>query len=418
MQYIAFGQNSFRSPFKRFHILQGNKNYLSCSSISELQREAFDTVGRLNFKEVNKRSGNLLVPGAIIPSRQVKFEDSDDPGLSIPLKRCHFPVERYLNDGEMFDVVVAGGGTAGITAAFGASEMGAATAVVEYFNDPGGTKTIGGVMGYYHGIKDTPFIEQIEDQSFRLTEQTGLTKRAGRKIYLAQRFEKTGGKFISGAIICGSLVRNKKVEGILCCKDGKLFRITGNVTIDATGDADIAAFAGAVCYHGEKRAGITQNYSQWNIVGGSRPPSYPSSDYDLIDISRISEFQRGLFLSHYEAHFYNFYPYLTVRESRRIKGLYELNLIDAVERTHFEDIISAASSDYDPHYVGNSEFTRCGFLLPHSNVVRVEIPYRSVVPEGLSGLLVTGKAFSQTHNAMQFTRMSGDLSVLGYHKDK
>ncbi len=120
-------------------------------------------------------------------------------------------------------------------------------------------------------------------------------------------------------------------------------------------------------------------------------------------------------MSHYEAHFYNFYPYLTVRESRRIKGLYELNLTDAVERTHFGDVISAASSDYDPHYVGNSEFTRCGFLLPHSNVVRVEIPYRSIVPDGFDGLLVTGKAFSQTHNAMQFTRMSGDLSILGYH---
>jgi hypothetical protein len=71
-------------------------------------------------------------------------------------------------------------------------------------------------------------------------------------------------------------------------------------------------------------------------------------------------------------------------------------------------------SDFDPHFVGYSEYTRCGFLLPHSNIVKVEIPYRSIVPRGISGLLISGKAFSQTHNALQFTRMSGDLTVLGY----
>ena len=413
---IWLSDKSIAAPaLKGYYIMQGDQNYLTCSTISEFQKRAVEISGRLNPDSSTGQSRELLIPGSVIPFEQVKFEDPGEPGLSIPLKRCSFSFDKYVKDSKRFEVVIAGGGTAGITAAFGASEKGTRTVVVDYFNDPGGTKTLGGVMGYYHGIKDNPFIDELEKQSARLTEETGFTKRAGRKIYLAQRFEKAGGKFIPGSIICGSLVRNKKVDGILCCKNGRLFKVTGHVTIDGTGDADIAAFAGAVCYHGEQRAGITQNYSQWNIVGGSKPPSYPSSDYDLIDTSRLSEFQRGLFLSHYEAHFYDFYPYLTVRESRRIKGLYELNLVDAVEQSHFEDIISAASSDYDPHYVGNSEFTRCGFLLPHSNVVRIEIPYRSVVPEGLDGLLVTGKAFSQTHNALQFTRMSGDLSILGYH---
>lgn len=81
---------------------------------------------------------------------------------------------------------------------------------------------------------------------------------------------------------------------------------------------------------------------------------------------------------------------LTVRESRRIEGLYTLNLIDAVEGTHFEDIISRARSDYDPHYNGNSEYTRCGFLLPHSNELTVEVLYRSIVSKYLDGLLISG----------------------------
>lgn len=77
-------------------------------------------------------------------------------------------------------------------------------------------------------------------------------------------------------------------------------------------------------------------------------------------------------------------------------------------------MISLASSDFDPHCVGSSEFSKCGFLLPHSNDVVVEVPYRCIVPKRLDGLLIAGRGISQTHNAMQFTRMSADIIVLGY----
>jgi hypothetical protein len=77
-------------------------------------------------------------------------------------------------------------------------------------------------------------------------------------------------------------------------------------------------------------------------------------------------------------------------------------------------VLCLASSDFDPHYVGMSDYTRCGFLLPHSNDIVVEIPYRSIVPKGLDGLLLSGRGFSQTQEAYQFTRMTADLIVLGY----
>jgi hypothetical protein len=215
--------------------------------------------------------------------------------------------------------------------------------------------------------------------------------------------------------MCGTLVDNRRVEGILICRSGKLELVQSTVTIDATGDGDLAAFAGATFSHGNSRTGKTQNYSQRDIEGGAEKlPSSTSRDYDIIDNTKISELQRGLFLSHYEAHFYDFHPMLTVRESRRIEGLYVLDLIDAVEGTHFKDVIARASSDFDPHYVGSSEYSRCGFLLPHSNVLTLEIPYRSIVPKDLDGLLISGKGISQSHNALQFTRMNPDIIALGY----
>ncbi len=48
------------------------------------------------------------------------------------------------------------------------------------------------------------------------------------------------------------------------------------------------------------------------------------------------------------------------------------------------------------------------------NDITVEIPYRSIVPQKLDGLLISGRGFGQSRNALQFTRMTADLLVLGY----
>lgn len=396
-----------------YYMLQSSDEALTCSRILEMRSASVMMVDKLYRGKSRKEPDHLIVAGARIPIRQVSFSDAEEPGLSIPLQKCSFPAEKFIRQ-ESYQVVVAGGGTAGGVAGIAAQERGAQTVMVEYFNDLGGTRTMGGVMGYYHGMKENRLLKKLDEDANAYLSGMNISRKIGQKLFLLDRFISAGGVHITGSMICGSVVNNNKVEGILCSRDGKLQIIKGQVTIDATGDGDVAAFAGAVCHHGNPRTGKTQNYSQWNIAGGGKPPSNVSSDYDIIDNTRISELQRGLFLSHYEAHFYDFHPYLTVRESRRVEGLYTVTFIDASEATHFEDVMSLATSDYDPHYVGNSEFTRCGFLLPHSNILKVEIPYRAIVPKNLDGLLVAGKAISQTHDALQYTRMTADIIVLGF----
>ncbi len=387
---------------------------LSCRKVTELQFAAGQVVENIDRKSTGKSFKSLIIAGAKIPAAQVSFTDPVEPGLAIPLKRCTFPYEKYITDKCTHQVVVAGGGTAGAMAGIAAQERGADTVVVEYFNDYGGTRTMGGVMGYYHGMKENRLLKRMDEDAAKFMAGMNISKKIGQKIFLVDRFIAAGGNHLPGAIIFDTILTNHRVNGIVASCNGKLKVVKGTITVDATGDGDVAAFAGAAYHHGNPRTGKTQNFSQWNISGGGKAPSGATSDYGIIDNTKISELQRGLFLSHYEAHCYDFHPYLTVRESRRVKGLYTLNLIDAAEPTHFEDVISLATSDYDPHYVGNSEFTRAGFLLPHSNVLKVEIPYRSIVPEKLDGLLVSGKAFSQTHDALQFTRMAADISVLGH----
>jgi ribulose 1,5-bisphosphate synthetase/thiazole synthase len=380
----------------------------------DIRQAAVACISGLRQSQGGATDKTLHLIGTSMRFKKVVRQEQTEPGLAVSLRKCEIPLTELSRSGKHCQVVVAGGGTSGAAAAMGASEKGSQVTVVDYFNDPGGTKTMGGVMGYYHGLTDNLFIKFIEKDSEKFSKEINFNKKPSRQIYLLDRFSEMGAKFVPGAIICGAIKEDRSVKGILVARNGKLEAITADVVIDATGDGDVAGFAGAEFDHGNQRNGITQNYSQWNLQGGGTPPSSTNSDYDIIDNTKISELQRGLFLSHYEAHFYDFYPYLTVRESRRIKGLFELTLIDAAEGTHFDDVIGLASSDYDPHFVGYSEFTRCGFLLPHSNIVTVEIPFRSIIPKDLSGLLISGKAFSQTQNASQFTRMSADLTALGY----
>jgi len=404
-----------KHKFRDYSLLPSEGNRVSVSGISMMRESARLLVagikpayaGLAGFRE-------LRTAGSVIPSKAVRFSDVDDPGLKIPLKKCTFDFRKYIKTVRDCEVLVAGGGTAGALSGIAAAEGGAVTLVTDYFHDLGGTKTLGGVMGYYHGLKDHPVIRKLERESGQYAKKTHASAKTGRQLFLLDRLHAVGGQFVSGALVCDTLSTSNRVEGIVISRNGKLELIHAVITIDGTGDGDVAAFAGAAYDHGNFRNGLTQNYSQWNIQGSGKPPTPVNSDYGIIDNRLISEIQRGLFLSHYEAHFYDFHPFLTVRESRRIKGDYELTVTDVFEGTHFSDVISMAGSDFDPHYNGNSEYTRCGFLLPHSGVRAVEIPYRAVIPRKLDGILITGKAFSQTQNAYQFTRMSADISVLGY----
>ncbi len=396
------------------YVVSHNYPDLSCRNILAIESEANKLIGKIKPSKGGAKITSIIISGTEIPFDQVTLSDVNDPGLSIPLQSCQFNLNRIVNKDEC-QVLVAGGGTAGAMAAMGSVEKGANTIVVDYFNDLGGTKTMGGVMGYYHGYKDHKFFKKQDIDNSQVAAAANMSKKAGRKLYHLKNVLNGGGKFVSGAILCGTLVNDHKVEGILICRNGKLELLKSTITIDATGDGDIAFFAGASYQHGNSRTGKTQNYSQWDIKGGAdQLPSPTGRDYDIIQNTKISELQRGLFLSHYQAHFYDFHPFLTVRESRRIEGLHVLDLVDAVEGTHFKDVISFASSDFDPHYIGSSEYSRCGFLLPHSNDLVTEIPYRAIVPRNLNGLLISGRGISQTHDALQFTRMSGDLTVLGY----
>lgn len=385
------------------------------TSVLEILAHAKEIIRHLQIEKKRQDHHSFHFSGKKITARSLIDNTSvNEKGITLPFHR--FDISRLDAEIHNCSLLIAGGGTAGVVAALSAIEQKCKPTLVDYFNDLGGSKTMGGVLGYYLGLNKHPFIVALEKNIKTTATEYNLSGAISRSQTHLIELNKGNYEMINGAIICGAHVSGNKLEKIAVCENSRLKWIEAELTVDATGDADVACFSGESFALGNSRIGITQNYSQWDIP--YRKKEYPSfvinKDYDILDTTQITELQRGLFLSHYESVYYDFYPMLTVRESRRPEGLYTITLRDVLNETDYEDTIANAYSDFDPHYYGDSEYTRCGFMLPHSNVTQVNIPYRSIIPRKTDGLLFSGRGISQTHNALQFTRMSADVALLGY----
>ncbi len=95
-------------------------------------------------------------------------------------------------------------------------------------------------------------------------------------------------------------------------------------------------------------------------------------------------------------------PQIGVRETRRVKGLYELTEEDALSGRRFEDCIAWRSGFLD---IG---FVRFSKMKIH------DVPYRAIIPEKLDGLLTAGRCISATHVAASAGKSMGNCMATGH----
>src|SRR4030095_6361500 len=100
-------------------------------------------------------------------------------------------------------------------------------------------------------------------------------------------------------------------------------------------------------------------------------------------------------------------PFLGIRETRRIAGLYTMTQEDVLACRHFDDAIAVASYPIDIHRPGDEGCTLiwCGDCY--------DIPYRSLLPQKIDNLLVAGRCLSTTHDAMGAIRVMATCMAMG-----
>ena len=95
-------------------------------------------------------------------------------------------------------------------------------------------------------------------------------------------------------------------------------------------------------------------------------------------------------------------PQIGVRESRRIKGAYILTEEDAANGAKFDDVIAWRSGWLDIGY------TRVSPMKIH------QVPYRSIVPDKVEGLLAAGRCISATHAGASAGKSMGNCFATGH----
>jgi glycine/D-amino acid oxidase-like deaminating enzyme len=384
-----------------------------------------------------------------------------------------------MSDG--VDVLVVGAGSAGSTAAIAAARAGASTLLVDRFGFLGGTSTavLDTFYAFYTpGSTAQKVVSGIPDEVVGRLEERGMaferpnTYGAGTGItYDPETLKRVwdeltaevGVRVLLHSFVFGVETDDGGVVGVDVATKSGVRRIRARVVVDASGDADVCALAGApyeapgedvqslstvfrVAGVDVARAESVPKQELWALMREARD----SGEYaltriegsihrtphegvmmalmtrvrsvDATDVEQLSAAERE---GRRQAHEYFRFlrdrvpgyeravlvstsPAIGVRESRRIIGEHVLTADEILSATRFDDQIARCGAPIEDHHAGDD--TRWLYL---EDGATYGIPFRSLLPQGLDNVVVAGRCFSATHDAHASARSMGTCMAMG-----
>jgi hypothetical protein len=399
-----------------------------------------------------------------------------------------------------FDVVVVGGGPAGLAASVSAARHGAKVLLVERYGFLGGMGTAGGVTNFaglygrkngqmqqvVHGVVDE-LLERIAALGGLNAPQNGMQGRirvqsydiSSLKCAADQMLVASGVQILFHAWAAAVVLQGTRIQALVVeTKSGRL-GVRARQFIDCSGDADVAHFAGvpyelgdghgsglypttmfrvghvdaaqALAAVGEFKAINTlmekaqtdkpghyqfpregailrpqKNPAEWRAnvtqIGNAQGLAMDAtdaqqlSDGELEGRRQITDYFR--FLRHEvpgfaDAAIVDIAAQIGVRETRRIQGQYVLTGEDILASSQFDDAIGINAWPMELHTAGKIEWQfPLNWDCPEGRVYN-DLPWRMLVPQKVSNLLVAGRCASMTHDGQSAARVSGACFVMG-----
>lgn len=385
---------------------------------------------------------------------------------------------RNVSDIASPDVLVCGAGCAGVAAAIAAARSGASTMVIDRLGFAGGYMTsVGGagLDGFVDLRSGLPIVGGIafefvrsagrfsgdiahtafhSSDDLREWQETPTRKPLGFnlelfKLYADRLMLDAGARVLYHTQIVDALAKDGRVEGVVVGNKGGLGIIRPKVVVDASGDADVAAWAGApFAVHDEHQPmglhfrvadvpNVTPtirercaavlaeaqaegalgiyggpwiswldsgelNFNATRIVGdGTNPEDISAAEirgradahimFDLFK-AKLPEFA--------DAHLVLTGPSVGVRESRRVTGIATLSVADIEGHSVPHDAISMGAWWLDRHPRGSSGYHVHAFVRPYG------IRYGTLVPQGFDNLWVAGRCHSAESAALASSRVT------------
>ena len=317
-----------------------------------------------------------------------------------------------------YDTVVVGGGTAGAPAAIAAARQGAKTLVVECLYGLGGLSTIGQIGKYWYGNM-RGFTMELEKGVKGLG---AIMFIRGKEEWLRRECRRAGAEIWYGAAGCGAVTKDGKVAGVVVVTPCGRGVVLAKSVIDATGDAAVVAAAGGATEYlgnGElalqgtglatRRLGRSFNNTDWGLANDG-----DATDAWLFSLrTRLGGPQNEVRDASTP---WDYAQLIGSRERRRIRSVYTVTPVDVVTERTFPDTVVCARSNFDSH--GSTVDPLCFVSertdADHTRAYRANVPYRSIVPAELDGVVAVGLGMGAQRDALPIMRMQADLHNLGY----
>ncbi len=159
------------------------------------------------------------------------------------------------------DVLVVGGGLGGVAAAIASARAGANTILMERNTFLGGVATAGHCCSIFNCMYSGDHRLLVQGLPFEIAETLAVNAGPGSswqnhrghviydielgKIALLEMAKEAGVKVLLGSILSDTIVEDGEIRGVIFTGRYGLEGISAKRVVDATGDADVAALAGA-----------------------------------------------------------------------------------------------------------------------------------------------------------------------------
>ena len=377
------------------------------------------------------------------------------------------------------DVFVAGGGAAGVAAAVAAARMGKQVFLAEASGCFGGLGTSGLVPAFapfddgVNILSDGIGYEICNKLKYAvaLRNWTTLDTEELKRVY-DDIITQAGVKFSFFTTVYDVIVKDNSIEGVILGSKSGLFAVKAKIYIDCTGDGDLCAFGGGEYEKGDLNgavmpptlcsiwSGIDKDKCNepWNehveqaykdgvlsyedrhipgffhgndgISGGNIGHIFDVDPTDEAELTNGMLWGRKSMIE-FENYFKNYFigynnlrlvstaSTLGVRESRRIKCDYTLNVDDFINRSVFEDEIGRYCYPVDIHVMSTDkeEYERFSkeyrTSLRYKNGESYGIPYRCLIPVSFKNALVAGRCIGTDRQMQASIRVMPGCFITG-----
>lgn len=305
------------------------------------------------------------------------------------------------------DVIVAGGGVAGVSAALTAARSGLKTLLVESQISLGGLATNGyvnGIAGLIDGNCEE-WLNRLEAEGalIRRPHQSAIDPEKG-KLVLEKMLLEAGAKILYGTYVIDASVKNHTIKQIICQSKSGRMEMYAKLFIDATGDADLSAFAGVpYAVGGEEFHGLNMSTTLAFRMANVNMVRYGEANRDWM--SKNAGKRQGDYLI----------SLLTDLEEQAVKNgdlpafIFPTALIYQVPGTKLDDadICVMTTHSFNTHNTDAEDLTR-QIIEQHRQIENLEKFYHKYVP-GFEKCRITGLA--NLHGVRDSRRIVGEYML-------